>query len=378
MVIPLGRLATNAEGLGSGKGACWKAMRNLGEKAQAAKQQALRRHLTKPLGRLVTKPRGRLTAVASLISLALGVLGLTATPGMADLSVLGGGVQRLQNQLSDHRPILEVQAQQTPQQRARQQAIIGQLGEEIRRLTGRIEQLEFEQRTINSRVDQLIEDLDQRLRALEDGTVAPAGSTTGDQGQIGSESPNLAVDDGQADSANDSVSPEQALRDLTTPPGDGTLGSVPESAVAGLPRPGPDDVEPADPANYSPEQQYENAIQLLQAGDYQGAQGGLEVFLDLNEGHQLASNAAYWLAETHYVRQNYSEAAAAFARNYRLYGSESSKAIDNLLKLGMALANLGEKEQACLSYDELTKTFPKTPAHIQQALSRERARAGCS
>ena len=130
---------------------------------------------------------------------------------------------------------------------------------------------------------------------------------------------------------------------------DGQLGSVPESALANLPRPNPADVAAPTKSTLTPEQQYENAVQLLQAGDYQGAQGGLELFLDINADHQLASNAAYWLAETHYVRQNYSAAAAAFARNYRNYGKDSAKAIDNLLKLGMSLSNLGEQEKACLT-----------------------------
>lgn len=324
-----------------------------------------------------TTRRGRTAAIAAVIIITSGA---PSAPAFADLSIIDDGFDRLRGELADKRPIQPVQAQQTPQQRAQQQAIIGQLGEEIRRLTGRIEQLEFEQRSINRRVDQLIEDLDQRLRALEEGAPGPDGLLAADPDQRPDSSEDLAASNGdqQAGATNGSISPEQALRDLTAPPGDGTLGSVPESAVAGLPRPGPDDIEAADPSDFSPEQQYENAVQLLQAGDYQGAQGGLELFLELNEEHQLASNAAYWLAETHYVRQNYAEAAAAFARNYRLYGNESSKAIDNLLKLGMALSNLGEQDQACLSYEELTKTFPNKPAHIEQALSRERARAGCS
>lgn len=268
--------------------------------------------------------------------------------------------------------------QQSPGARAREQAYIGRLEEQIRRLTGRIEQLEYDQRNADRRIDQLIEDLDQRLRTFEqnggtdpDLVQGPATSGTESQPANPPENPN---ERGQA---------EQALSDLATAsvpqpvPADGQLGSVPESALANLPRPNPADVAAPTKSTLTPEQQYENAVQLLQAGDYQGAQGGLELFLDINTDHQLASNAAYWLAETHYVRQNYSAAAAAFARNYRNYGKDSAKAIDNLLKLGMSLSNLGEQEKACLTYEELNNAFPKRPAHIQQALSRERARAQC-
>ena len=102
------------------------------------------------------------------------------------------------------------------------------------------------------------------------------------------------------------------------------------------------------------------------------------LFLDLNADHALAPNAAYWLAETHYVRKDYAAAAAAFARNYRLYGKDDAKAPDNLLKLGMSLQGLQETEKACRTYAELAQEFPNAPAHIQQALARERERAACA
>ena len=120
------------------------------------------------------------------------------------------------------------------------------------------------------------------------------------------------------------------------------------------------------------------SMQLLRAGDYPGAQSGLQLFLDLNPNNALAPNAAYWLAETHYVRKDYPAAAAAFARNYRLYGKDDTKAPDNLLKLGMSLQALQETDKACRTYAELAEEFPNAPAHIQQALARERAHAACA
>ncbi len=119
-------------------------------------------------------------------------------------------------------------------------------------------------------------------------------------------------------------------------------------------------------------------MELLRAGDYAGAETALQAFLTQHPDNQLNANAAYWLAETYYVRKNYAAAAAAFARNYRTYGKNSAKAADNLLKLGMSLQGLGERDKACLSYTELAKEFPDAPAHIQEAVARERARAECA
>jgi len=275
---------------------------------------------------------------------------LLFTPAKADVSVFDRGqVSRMAA------PALQLIQAQT-NNRAREQAIIGRLEEEIRRLNGRIEELEFEQRQTNNRLDDLAQRLEQR--AVLSGASDQSGS-----------SPTLVDQTAR--------SPEDALRELTEQSGDGSLGSVPESAVANLPRPDPTAIAPPEKGTFSAEKQYENAVQLLRAGDYQGAQNGLETFLDIHEEHQLASNAAYWLAETHYVRQNYTASAAAFARNYGDYGKDAPKAIDNLLKLGMSLANLGQMEQACLTYDELNGAFPNTPAHIGQAVNRERARASC-
>jgi tol-pal system protein YbgF len=163
------------------------------------------------------------------------------------------------------------------------------------------------------------------------------------------------------------------------PAGEGTLGVVPQSALLGLPRPEPGTVAtPPRTTNLPPQQQYDAAMQLLRAGDYAGAEGGLQLFLDLNPEHALAPNAAYWLAETHYVRKSYAAAAAAFARNYRVYGKDDTKAPDNLLKLGMSLEGLQETDKACRTFAELAKEFPNAPAHIQQALVRERERAECA
>ncbi len=240
---------------------------------------------------------------------------------------------------------------QTQVDRAREQALIGRLEEEIRRLNGRIEELEFEQRRTNNRLDQLVQDLEN--------------------------APSAAAPERQDASPGQALSALEEQSSQRQQPAEGTLGSIPESAIAGLPRFDPADVAAPERDALTAEERYESAVQLLQAGNYQGAQNSLELFLEDYQDHQLASNAAYWLAESHYVRQNYSAAAAAFARNYRTYGKESPKAIDNLLKLGMSLSSLGESDKACLSYEELSSTFPNTPAHIQQAVNRERARAQC-
>ena len=304
---------------------------------------------------MATRPHGNLIlTTACLLCLAAG----TAEAALVGIAAPADDVRA---RLDETRRPQLIQVQD-PGRLARFEVRLAQLEEEIRRLTGRIEQLEFGQRSLGERIDRLVQDLDQRLLALE-GDAGGGGRATAVPDRTAPPAPAGNADPG----------PEVAAG------AEGTLGSVPQSALSELPRPDPGSIAPPPAiANLSPQQQYDAAMQLLRAGDYSGAEGGLQLFLDLNPDHALAPNAAYWLAETHYVRKSYAAAAAAFARNYRVYGKEDTKAPDNLLKLGMSLGSLQETDKACRTYDELDTEFPNAPAHIQQALDRERARAGCA
>jgi tol-pal system protein YbgF len=289
------------------------------------------------------------------VGCALALLAGAAPPAQADLSALAGELTRIQDEVAALRRVAPAQVTE-PGRLGQFEVRLGQLEEELRRLTGRIEQLEYGQRTLEDRFDQLIGDLDARLRAMEQGAPAETAGAGG------------------------APRPEARAAGPAPPTGSEPqiLGQIPRSAVLALPRPDPSAIPPPPSTReLGPQQQYDAAMELLRAGDYAGAEGGLQLFLDMHPDHALAANAAYWLAETYYVRKNYAAAAAAFARNYQTYGKTAAKASDNLLKLGMSLEGLGENAKACLSYAELAKEFPSAPAHIQQALARERDRAEC-
>jgi tol-pal system protein YbgF len=311
-------------------------------------------------------------AGAGAIWVAFVLVLLAATPqARADLASVAQGLAGVRAELAELRGIQLVQT--TPGERAQFEVRLGQLEEELRRLTGRIEQLEFGQRNADSRIDQLIQDLDARLGALEQGTASP-GQGEPDPDAAAAPDADSMDQAGAGAGADQGASPDSSQDSG----GDGTLGVVPESALLDLPRPDPAAATPPATTGLPAQRQYDSAMELLRAGDYPSAERGLDLFLDLNPDHPLASNAAYWRAETLYVRKNYAAAASGFARNYQTYGKEAPKAPDNLLKLGMSLFGLGEADKACLSYAELAQEFPNAPTHIEQALDRESTRAGCS
>ena len=78
----------------------------------------------------------------------------------------------------------------------------------------------------------------------------------------------------------------------------------------------------------------------------------------------------------HYARGDYKGAADAYLKGYKTY-QKSDKAPDTLLKLGMSLAALGQKQKACSTFGELDAKYPKAPEAVRAQARSERARAGC-
>jgi tol-pal system protein YbgF len=145
-------------------------------------------------------------------------------------------------------------------------------------------------------------------------------------------------------------------------------GAGAQTQVAALP--------PGELPAGSPQDQYQYAWGLLRAQDYPGAEAALRSFIAKHPKHTLAGNAQYWLGETYYVRKDYRQAAVAFAEGYQTYPN-SAKAPDNLLKLGLALAQIGEKADACEAFAQLGRQFPTAPQSLKERATRERQRLAC-
>lgn len=122
--------------------------------------------------------------------------------------------------------------------------------------------------------------------------------------------------------------------------------------------------------------QYDHAFGLLRQARWDEAQAALEAFLEQHPDDRLSGNAKYWLGETHYVRGDYVSAARVFAEGFQSY-PDSSKAPDNLLKLGMSLGMLDRQDDACGTLVELERRYSDAPAQILQRSRTERERLGC-
>ena len=121
---------------------------------------------------------------------------------------------------------------------------------------------------------------------------------------------------------------------------------------------------------------YQQGYAALLQKDYAGAEIAFKQLVASFPSDPLASNAQYWLGESYYVRGQYKNAADAFLVGYKKYKS-GDKAPDTLLKLGMALAELGQKDAACSSLDELKTKYPGAPEYIGDEAKAWRKKAGC-
>ena len=127
----------------------------------------------------------------------------------------------------------------------------------------------------------------------------------------------------------------------------------------------------------SPEEQYEFAVSFMKIGDYETAEFALKEFIDKNKDDDLAGNAQYWYGETFRIRQLYSDAASAYLDGYQNY-PKSKKAPDNLLKLGITMVQLGEKDQGCKMISGLKKEYPKASKSVLQKAQYEQKKFKCN
>ena len=126
----------------------------------------------------------------------------------------------------------------------------------------------------------------------------------------------------------------------------------------------------------SPEEQYKFAVSFIKVGDYETAELAIREFVDDNSKHDLAGNAQYWYGETFRVRQLYQDAATAYLDGYRKY-PKSSKAPVNLLKLGVMLVQIGEKEQGCSMILGVKDQYPKANQSVIQKAEYEKKKFNC-
>ncbi|MDC0518453.1 tol-pal system protein YbgF [Candidatus Pelagibacter sp.] len=128
--------------------------------------------------------------------------------------------------------------------------------------------------------------------------------------------------------------------------------------------------------NETPDKQYKFATSFLKVGDYSTAERAFREFVITNPEHDLAGNAQYWYAETFRIRQLYTDAASAYLEGYQKY-PKGEKAPINLLKLGVSMVQIGEKDQGCKMINGVEKQYPKANQSVIQKAKYESQKFEC-
>ena len=130
------------------------------------------------------------------------------------------------------------------------------------------------------------------------------------------------------------------------------------------------------PQDLTPKKQYEFATSFLKVGDYSTAERAFREFVLSNSDHELAGSAQYWYAETFRIRQLYTDAASAYLEGYQKY-PKGNKAPINLLKLGVSMVQIGEKDQGCKMINGVELQYPKANQSVIQKAKYESKKFEC-
>lgn len=325
---------------------------------------------------------------ASLISASLLVLTVSMSPVQAqssDVQALLDRMNRLEADLNTvQRKVFQGQSVPAPstsgspvvvggsEAAALLSARIDALEQEQRRITGTSEEVNFKLDQMKSRLDKLILDVDFRLTEIE----RRLGSAS-TQGTVNGAAPQVLSNPSSAVPANNQTNTAAVAEGGQLPEGTKLLGTLRANPNGDAITAAVADPSAAAMANLAPEEQYNLAMGLIRKDDYAGAEQAFTNFLGQNSAHALAGNAQYWLGETFYVRGDYNNAASAFLNGYQNY-PKSSKAADNLLKLGMTLGRMEQNEQACATFQQLSKQFKILPSRLEQIAAREKQKFNCS
>ena len=235
---------------------------------------------------------------------------------------------------------------------------LNEIEDQFRELTNKFEEVNFKLDKLSTRVTKIQSDAQLRFSDLENGSISP--KIKKQQNLPGSTKPQ---DFGAAPAYQTSNLPkEQSINSVES--AQTVIAEEPETRESLLPD------KPA-------EEQYEFAVSFMKIGDYETAEFALKEFIDKNKDHDLAGSAQYWYGETFRIRQLYSDAATAYLDGYQNY-PKSRKAPDNLLKLGITMVQLGEKDQGCKMISGLKKEYPKASKSVLQKAQYEQKKFKCN
>jgi len=240
---------------------------------------------------------------------------------------------------------------------------LSELEEQFKILTNNFEEINFKLDKLSNRITKVQTDNQMRFQDLESGDNSLSTASTKKKelpgsGEAQDFGQTLEIEKDTEVAAAEQIQKTQSIESVGT-----VVTEIAERVEKILP-------------DTTPEEQYKFAVSFIKVGDYDTAELALREFVDNNPKHQLAGNAQYWYGETFRVRQLYQDAATAYLDGYQKY-PKSKKAPVNLLKLGVMLVQIGEKEQGCSMILGIKDQYPKANQSVIQKAEYEKKKFNC-
>ncbi len=239
---------------------------------------------------------------------------------------------------------------------------LNEIEDQFRELTNRFEEINFKLDKLSNRVSKIQSDTQLRITDLE--SVNKNNLIESEQKKVNLPGTDKAQDFGAAPGYKKTSSLPTTQQTQSIETAATVITEAPEKTESLLP-------------NKPPAEQYEFAVSFIKIGDYETAEFALKEFIDTNKDHDLAGSAQYWYGETFRIRQLYSDAASAYLDGYQNY-PKSKKAPINLLKLGITMVQLGEKDQGCSMIIGIKKQYPKASKSVLQKAQYEQKKFKCA
>lgn len=235
---------------------------------------------------------------------------------------------------------------------------INDMEQSLRTLTGQVEQLAFEVRSLREQMERLDREMQFRLGALESAAgIAPPVS--GDAG-AGGTTPDYPSGGGTLEIPGAGSGGGVSGGPTTLgPSGGGVLGEIPVSP-------------PGTPA----EAQYQSGMDLLSRAQYAQAQAQFRQLVAEYPDSEFAPDAQYFISDIYFVQGMNEEAARGFAEFVKNYPS-ARRGADAMLKLGLALFALGRNDDGCTILGAIRDKFPDASDAVTSRADREARKNGC-
>ena len=126
----------------------------------------------------------------------------------------------------------------------------------------------------------------------------------------------------------------------------------------------------------APANDYDAGTAALRDGQYEVAEQRFRSYLDQHPKDRLTPEATFMLGETYFRRARARDAAEQYLKITTDF-PRAVRAPEALVRLGLSLEKLGAKEQACAAFGEVGRKYPAASSAVRASAERESKRAQC-